>query len=990
MYSRSVVVAAVLACIAFSGPATAGQDRFISQIHIDGAQGGHVRSIETFSGSSGLAFAAIEGGGVYKTDDGGATWTESDTGITDKRLRAVRAKPASTSVLYAGADGGAGFFRSTDGGATWQASNSGLGTHFVKNVSVASTAGTVFLATSCGVYKSVDEGVNWTRSNGIPCTTVYSVRASADGVNVRAATFSGVYLSGDSGDNFSATGLTSLTHDVRFVSAGVLIAAVPGNGMWRTINNGTNWSQVVTIPAQATPIAGITQVGTDFWVALDGVGVYKSTDGGATWALDSSLSGLPAKSVRFFTDDPNTGTTWWAATLAGVYTSPDSGANWSKASVGLPEGHVVNFAADSSDPNVFYAEADTIYKSTDGGVNWAPADNGLGGHTYQGYGVATDPSSPNIVYASTANAGMYKSIDGGANWNPINNGLPGMVGTPPWFRMAPSDPLTIYLALDNGTGVWKTANGGANWVNVSGNLGTLDSDALRTRKIVIDPTDPNRVYVATRAGVFGTTDGGTNWQWRHPGGTLGFNINRVEMLSSDPQTLLAAAYNVDGQDRALSYSGAFLTRDGGDTWEQIVSNEKITTGLFVQTPGGEARAYFLTWGHSDSSMTDSGGVYKCTDITSGDFAADDKHCAQADLAPSAGIPWSLGSNGTRIRAVATSSGGYRHRFAFLGPDFNNDSKADILWRNGATGDNANWLMDHSGFRYDPNSGGVGMLNNVGGTWQIAATADFDGDGTSDILWRDSATGDNYVFFVDRSTVLPSSGFTNSVPTDWQVAGTGDFNGDGKADILWRNSTGDDYIFFMDGTTVLGTSNYTNSVGAPWTVAGIGDFDGDGKADILWRNATTGDDYVFFIDGVTVLASSNYTNAVPTSWIVAGLGDFNQDGKADIVWRNPTGGENYVFVMDGLAVQGTSGYLPTVPDANWEIVGVSDFDGTEEAGAGPVARGISDLLWRNATDGSLYMWKMLGPTTLGGFCNQMGCTNGSLPTVPDTNWQVVAK
>ena len=256
---------------------------------------------------------------------------------------------------------------------------------------------------------------------------------------------------------------------------------------------------------------------------------------------------------------------------------------------------------------------------------------------------------------------------------------------------------------------------------MTANLGALSNDAVSARKIAIDPADPDIVYLATYGGVFETTDGGLSWQWKHPGGTLGFNVNRVEMLPSDPLTLIAVAYNVDAQDRARIYSGAFLTRDGGDTWRQLVSNEKITSAGFVQTPGGEASAYFIIWGEFDKSMTKSGGVYKCTDITGKDFAADDKHCVQAVLNPSAGIPWSFGDNGTRIRAVATSSGGYRHRFAFLGPDFNNDSKADILWRDAATGDNANWLMDHSGFRYDPASGGVGMLRNVTVVgWQVAA------------------------------------------------------------------------------------------------------------------------------------------------------------------------------------------------------------------------------------------------------------------------------
>ena len=109
--------------------------------------------------------------------------------------------------------------------------------------------------------------------------------------------------------------------------------------------------------------------------------------------------------------------------------------------------------------------------------------------------------------------------------------------------------------------------------------------------------------------------------------------------------------------------------------------------------------------------------------------------------------------------------------------------------------------------------------------------------------------------------------------DWvlvlQVGATRvDFNGDGKTDILWRNtSTGDNYIYFMDGTTVLGTSGYTYTVPLVWTVGSTADFNGDGKADILWRNTSTGDNYIYFMDGTTVLGTSGYTATVPLNWSV---------------------------------------------------------------------------------------------------------------------------
>src|SRR3989441_1365059 len=98
--------------------------------------------------------------------------------------------------------------------------------------------------------------------------------------------------------------------------------------------------------------------------------------------------------------------------------------------------------------------------------------------------------------------------------------------------------------------------------------------------------------------------------------------------------------------------------------------------------------------------------------------------------------------------------------------------------------------------------------------------------------------------MDALAVKPTEGYIRSVDLNWRIAGTGDLDGDGKADILWRNSaTGENYIFFMNGTTIR-AEGFVRQVDLNWKVAGVGDFNGDGKADILWRNSSTGENYIF--------------------------------------------------------------------------------------------------------------------------------------------------
>src|SRR5438876_1017497 len=116
----------------------------------------------------------------------------------------------------------------------------------------------------------------------------------------------------------------------------------------------------------------------------------------------------------------------------------------------------------------------------------------------------------------------------------------------------------------------------------------------------------------------------------------------------------------------------------------------------------------------------------------------------------------------------------------------------------------------------------------------AARADFNGDGKADILWRNSSTGENYVWLMNGTTITGKGSVRTEPDQNWKVAGVGDFNGDGTADILWRySSTGENYVYLMNGTTITG-EGYLAETDLNWQVAGVGEFNGDGRAAILWR------------------------------------------------------------------------------------------------------------------------------------------------------------
>ena len=239
-----------------------------------------------------------------------------------------------------------------------------------------------------------------------------------------------------------------------------------------------------------------------------------------------------------------------------------------------------------------------------------------------------------------------------------------------------------------------------------------------------------------------------------------------------------------------------------------------------------------------------------------------------------------------------------------------------------------------------------------------ARNDFNGDGRSDILWRaDSGDIVNWVGQVNGGFVANSANSATFVPVSWQVVGTGDFNGDGRSDILWRNTDGSmtNWLGTVSGGYSDNGANGYVVVGTSWNVAGVGDFNGDGRDDILWRNTDgTMTNWLGTVGGGYSDNGTNASTSVATSWHIAGVGDFNGDGRDDILWRNDDG------AMTNWLGQANGGFAnnpnaSTSVSTSWSIAGTGDFNGD----------GRDDILWRNDTTGDMTNW--LGQAN-GGFIN----------------------
>ena len=227
-------------------------------------------------------------------------------------------------------------------------------------------------------------------------------------------------------------------------------------------------------------------------------------------------------------------------------------------------------------------------------------------------------------------------------------------------------------------------------------------------------------------------------------------------------------------------------------------------------------------------------------------------------------------------------------------DFDNDGRADILWRHAMTGQLYTWLMNGA---IQKDYGSPGWVTDLG--WQIKGTGDFDGDGKADILWRHNASGVIHIWFLN-GTNRNSIGSVGTVSDlGWQIQQVGDFNGDGEADILWRHNTaGQVFVWLMDGVNISSSQSIGWVSDPGWQIQQIGDFNGDSKADILWRHSTTGQLFMWLMDGFGIIGYQPIGTVSDLGWQIQKVGDFNGDSKADILWRHNTAGQVFVWLMDG--------------------------------------------------------------------------------------------
>jgi hypothetical protein len=415
--------------------------------------------------------------GIYRSSDDGATWIADNDGITASNIRTLAVHPNDNTRLFAGfgdslGDPSPAFYRSTTIG-TWTASNTGLNAYQLRTVLIdPTTAGTVGTTVvyavgsgydtappsgnfrNSGIYKSLDGGLSWsTLSGGIP--VFGSSGHFAGNLRTIIADPRSCDARGPTAPVCDAGPLQTL-----YVTGGGRSDSVTTAHPYRvmkSIDGGLNWSDSSAgLPADVEPgdfssdrVDGVTPIVMDpsnsnilyigtFASACDAdctnavtphvaSGVYKSTNGGASWTLAST--GLPtyAGSSAVYDTlslaiDPNDPQTLWVSTISAnfdipgeLYKTSDGGAHWFVSNAGINGPDVRALLVDPSTPGTLYAASGGlgpanpggVYKSTDGGATWMSMSVGL--PAFSALSLALDPVDSTVLYAGTS-GGVYSIV----------------------------------------------------------------------------------------------------------------------------------------------------------------------------------------------------------------------------------------------------------------------------------------------------------------------------------------------------------------------------------------------------------------------------------------------------------------------------------------------------------------------------------------------------------------------------------------------------
>ncbi len=505
-------------------------------------------------------WAATFGAGVYRSLDGGSTWTGSRTGLVNTFTRCLAVEPNHPDSVYCGSNDGV--FLSVDGGVTWSKL---LSTTFaVRSIKIHPVrTGVIYAATSgTGVFKSVNGGKNWAAINlGLTNSTVRDVALEPqrpDTLIAATGTNGGLHRSLNGGLTWTqladTTGSLNGTHgaaeEIQFdaLDPQRISVAELDRGVLQSLDGGTTWAR---LNAGLTSLRGrsLDVVDNMLYFGTDGGGLFWTSFNDVTW--HGASTGLSALVVTALAPATSGSLSQLAGTDGGgIDLTVNSGASWTALDGGLLNTFGFSLAVRPGTHEVYAGTGfgDQFWKSANAGATWTRASY-LFSHDSE-HGLAPDPLQPNVIYLSAYGAGVYASADDGVTWS-----RPDTLDTSLTNRFV--RPLVAWpgesghLLVGTGIGPFESVNGGASWKSLVNNLPA----SFSVRSLALVPGVPATIYVGSdTAGVYRSTDGGSNWTAINTGLGSMF-VHEIVPDGANPLVMYAA-----------TNLGVFKSVNGGDLW----------------------------------------------------------------------------------------------------------------------------------------------------------------------------------------------------------------------------------------------------------------------------------------------------------------------------------------------------------------------------------------------------------------------------------------
>ena len=565
------------------------------------------------------------GGGIWESTDTGATWTPRTDQLPSLAIGAVTFDPSAPSRVYAGSGEGnfywnlgSGVYKSTDGGTTWSVAASApfVGVGFFDLVVDPKSPSILYAATTNGFYKSANSGASWSLKRSSPCWDI-SVHPSGGGVEILAAFGDGLFVSTDAGNSFARVTLpaspsspwlrlavdrVATSPDVAYVFGAAGMAAY----LWR--RTGTTWKKVKLPAVNRGPDydpkkLDIGQASYDWYVAVspDNVGqvfigaidAFRGKLTGSTWKW-TNVTTQGANSIHpdqhCLTFSPDNSKIIYAGSDGGIFRSADAGATWNALNDGLGITEIEYLASDPSTWQWLLAglqDNGTIIYT--GSPTWPHVGDGDGGDC------GVNQSNPNIVYHSYYDVSLDRSTDKGASWTDLK---------PPHFSAFDHPPTSLFyppvevsdLTVAIGAQSLVVSRSGANpWSTVPLGLSSGDlPSAMRA-------ADANTLLLGTTSGgMLKMVWNGTKWVKTQLASPTGRYISCVAVDPSNVQRIWVTVSQVGG---GLVYR----SDDGGTSWVNCTAGlPNIPMNAVVVDPAN----YKRVWVAADV------GVYQSTSLGS--------------------------------------------------------------------------------------------------------------------------------------------------------------------------------------------------------------------------------------------------------------------------------------------------------------------------------------------------------------------------------------